>query len=456
MSTVAEKVEKDMLELGTKIDKYQSDNKEQTEKVLNRANELEKTIKELEGKLVQARAGLAVSVPGVDEGKDKFSFQRAFYGIITNDWSESGYEREVINQTQKRAVQQASTDALGGFLIPIQVSAEIIGELRNELIVSALGVRTLANLPSGIYEFNKKKSHATAQPKSEVGVSQRTGVSFNQMRLAPHIISAYVPMSERIIRASNPAIEGIVREDLRLALAERMETGFFFGNGTGNDVTGIANLPGVLGSNDYVGTNTLGLTATNRHIFNADVAIGHRLTFEDIIMTLETYLSDMNALPRNSSAIKLATNSGVKRLLRTEKVWTYDNTATPTNTNLPYRMNMPMTDAEIEARTGYSTVTSNIIPISGANQGRYTGTYDTPSSGTNKLAFGFFGNWSEVMLALYEGMSIRASRDASDVVSGKFYSAFTQNQVWLRADMEYDVGIRHDEAMLVLNNLKTR
>lgn len=452
-----------LTKLDTKIDENIKKRDEEAKEIKRKFDEqahnatlLAKQLTEIEGRVASITPKLGVSLPGSEDAK--FSFAKAWRAMVTNDWEGASVEKEIFKETEKRAVQAAGTDSLGGFLVPIQVSNEIIDELRNELIVSQLGVRTLTGLPEGIYEFNKKKSHAEAQPKSEQGRSQRTGMSFEQMRLAPHIVSAYIPVTERLLRAANPSIEAICREDLRLALAERMETGFFFGKGGSSDVVGIANMPNVIGANNLVGTNNSGLTPTNRHVFNADAANGHRLTIEDFISTLEMILSDNNALPRQRNGIKLATNNGVFRLARTEKYWTYDasGASEANKLNLPFRMNLPMTMDELQGRVGYPLIDSNIIPITGVNQGTYTGTYDDPSSGTKKLAYGFFGVWAEIYLAIYGGMAMRATRDASDIVSGKFYSAFTQNQVWIKADAQYDIGIRHDESMVVLNNLLTR
>jgi HK97 family phage major capsid protein len=439
-------------EMGKTIEARNAKNQEAFTSLSTRADELSKTLTELQGKVgdLVSRSGMAVSLPGVDEQKEKFQFHRAFKGILTHDWTGCEFEREVLQQTEKRAVQQGSVDNLGGHLIPIQTSAEMIDELKNELIMSALGARMLLGLAPGTYEFTKKTSSATAASKSEIGRSQRTNVTFGNLKLSPKMISAYVPMSERLVRSSSPSIEAIVREDLRFALAEKMETLLFFGSGSNNEPTGITKMAGILGGN-----NT-GVDSGDRHYFEDDAAAGHRLTHEDII-TLEGELADRNALRRGAN-IKLATNHGVLRLLRTEKYWSYDASGASAAelANLPFRSTMPMTDGEVMSRIGHPIVHSNIFPTSGENQGVYTGTYDSPSSGTKRLTHGVFGDWAELLVAIFSGMSIRASRDASDIVDNKFQSAFVQNQVWLRADMEFDFNTRHDEAFVVLNNLMTR
>jgi len=440
--------------IDTRFDKVGADYKKQFDDMATKCLNLEADLKTMEGKLSEAvKSKLAVSVPGVDEGKEKFSFQRSIAAMINNDWSSAPYEQEVLNQTQKRAVQQGSTDALGGFLIPIQVSSEFIDTLRTDLIMSTLGVRILNNLPPGIYEFIKKVSNLEAMNKSETGRSQRTSMAFSNARISPKIISAYCPMSERIMRTSVPAIEGMVREDLRLAVMERMESQFFFGSGGDNEPLGLCNNVSILG-----GRKT-GVTAGDRSYFYSsdDQANGHALSFEDMIQ-LEGELADRNALPR-SGGLKLATNHGVSRLLRTEKYRTYDSGAESEaeKRELPMRTGLPLTEAQIDGITGVGIKHSNIIPITGANQGVYTATYDSPTSGTKKLAQGVFGNFGEVIVGMYQGMAMRASRDASDIIgNNNFQSAFTQNQVWIKIDMEFDVAVRHEEGLVVLNNLRTR
>lgn len=432
------------------LDKIKTDMVDKDGLIDTRIAELTKNIKELELKFVESR-GIGVSVPGVNDGKEQFSFRKAINGISTGSWIGAEYERDVFKETEKRAVQNASTDNLGGFLVPVQVSSDFIDKLRVKLIVDRLNFRTLSNLPSGIYEFNKKKSETTVYPRTELGRSERTGVEFTQIRMSPRMISAYVPMSERLVRTSSPSIEAIVQEDLMYAAKAKMEELIFFGKGGDAEPLGITKYSTILGGN-----NT-GLAAGERHYFNADAANGRILTFEDCI-NLEGELADRNALPDDTGVLALATNHGVGRLMRTEKAFSYDasGASEAVKLNLPIRSGLPLTNAQVESITGLRQVHSNVFPISGANQGVYTGTYDNPATGTKKLSFGVYGDFSQAMLAIYQGMSLRASRDASDVIGSKFYSAFTQNQVWVQINMEMDLGIRQDESFVILNNLKTR
>jgi HK97 family phage major capsid protein len=455
MPTLAEQLELGLKGLSDKIDTTSQDYKSTLEKSQNQVTELERQLKEMGGRIekLSADTGGGVNLPGSeDNDKKKFMFSRAYRAIIQNDWSEAKHEQEVITETKKRAVMQASTDSLGGFLIPIQQASGMIEELRNELILNRLKVRTLNNLPYGIYKFAKKKSHASAYAKSELGAAQRTGMTFGEMSLDPRIVSAYVPVSEVLLNNANQSVESIIREDLRLAVREEMERQFFFGVGGDNEVLGISKQTGVMGA------NSTGVDTGDQFYFQSDAAGGHELTHEDIIMKLEAYLSDNNAMPSDTGTVQLAANPGVSRMMRTTKYWTYDASAATAaqKENLPFRNTVPLTRSQVSDIIGYNIVEGNTIPITGANQGVTSSTIASPSSGTAKLSFGFFGDWNQVFHAMFAGMSITASREASDVVAGKFYNAFTQNQVWIKINMMHALGIRHTESMVVMNNLKTR
>src|SRR5689334_16394087 len=67
--------------------------------------------------LIKSR--LAVSLPGVDLGTkedEKFSFVRAWYGIMTGTWKHAPFEKEVLDQATEKA-GSAATGAAGGYVI---------------------------------------------------------------------------------------------------------------------------------------------------------------------------------------------------------------------------------------------------------------------------------------------------------------------------------------------------
>src|SRR5688572_118395 len=71
--------------------------------------------------------GLGVSLPGVNAGKEKFSFAKAIAGIShqamgQNAWVKigAGFEKEVLDQATKKALDTGTGGAGGGWVVPVE------------------------------------------------------------------------------------------------------------------------------------------------------------------------------------------------------------------------------------------------------------------------------------------------------------------------------------------------
>jgi HK97 family phage major capsid protein len=53
----------------------------------------------------------------------------------------------------------------------------------------------------------------------------------------------------------------------------------------------------------------------------------------------------------------------------------------------------------------------------------------------------YFGNWAELIVGIWQGLTIMASQEAS--------TAFTTNQTWIRFVQEVDVMVRHKESFVL-------
>jgi HK97 family phage major capsid protein len=67
-------------------------------------------------------------------------------------------------------------------------------------------------------------------------------------------------------------------------------------------------------------------------------------------------------------------------------------------------------------------------------------TVPTPDS-----TYAIFGNWAELLIGVWQGITIMASQEASD--------AFAKNQTWVRIVQEVDVMIRHKESFCLASNI---
>ena len=164
------------------------------------------------------RKSSGVSLPGVNDGKQQFSFLKAIRAIRWNDWNDAGFEKEVFDQTRKRAMSQG-TDSAGGYLVPTQHIAELVEMLYDRAVVIALGATVLDNLTGSPVEIPKQTGGATAYWPGENAAITGSDLTLDQLSLTPKVVGCLVKLSNRLIQLSNPSAEGMVRRDIAKALA---------------------------------------------------------------------------------------------------------------------------------------------------------------------------------------------------------------------------------------------
>lgn len=185
----------------------------------------------------QTASQRAVSLPGVNEGKEKFSFARACYAIATKEWDEAPFERDVFKETRKRALS-TGTDTAGGYIVPEQYMAELIPLLRAKLVVQAAGATILDGLTGTPVEIPSQTGGATAAWLAENGTITATDQTLGLKQLTPKMVAAMTKMSRRVQNLSNPSIEAMVRDDLAKVLALAADIAYLKGDGVGKP-TGI-------------------------------------------------------------------------------------------------------------------------------------------------------------------------------------------------------------------------
>lgn len=350
------------------------------------------------------RKSSGVSLPGVNEGKQQFSFLKAIRAIRWNDWNDAGFEKEVFDQTRKRAMSQG-TDSAGGYLVPTQHIAELIEMLYDRAVVIALGATVLDNLTGSPVEIPKQTGGATAYWPGENAAITGSDLTLDQLSLTPKVVGCLVKLSNRLIQLSNPSAEGMVRRDIAKALALAIDLKALRGDGTNNTPTGIANTSGI---------NTVAI-GTSGGVFDFDIA-------SQMIDELDVD----NAL---NGKLGFAFHSKVKGKMKRERVPQFSGDGKGA-----YVM-MPMTDAVLKERLGFAFETTNQIP-----------TNLTKASGTS-LSEVYFGNWEELLIANWGAMQIMASQETSD--------AFEKNQTWVRILQDVDIGVRHAQSFCLVSDANT-
>jgi HK97 family phage major capsid protein len=370
------------------------------EKVENELNSLKKRIEFIE----RANSPRAVSLPGVELEKEKFSFVRAINAIRTNDWSGAGFEKEVFDNTRKKSMG-TGTGSAGGYIVPTQYIAELIEMLREESVVIALGATVLDNLTGSPVEIPKQAGGATAYWVGENADITASSLTFGQLSFTPKSVAALVKFSNRLLTLSNPSIETIVRRDIAQTLALAIDLACLRGSGTAGQPRGIANTSGI---------NTVSIGAN-----------GGPFTF-DIAQDMVTELEIDNAL---KGKLGFVMHPLITKKLKKYKVpqFSGDTGGMP--------VVLPMTDQNLRDLLGYDFKTTTQIP-----------TNLTKGTGSN-LSEVYFGNWQELIIAMWGGLEITASNETSD--------AFQKNQTWVRAIQDVDVGLRHPESFCLCSDATT-
>ena len=348
-------------------------------------------------------------MPGVDEGKEKFSLFKTVNAIISNDWSDAGYEKEVVDQTRKKALA-TSTDSAGGFLVPTQAIQDMIELLRAETVVREIGATVLDGLTGIPVEIPKQTGGSTTFWIGENTAITPSDLTFGQLAMNPHTVAALVKLSNRLVRMSSPAAEQLVRNDIATELALRADLAALRGTGINGEPLGIANTPG-LATVDFNAT-----TAAAGYITNP----GYEQLYD-----MEYQLAQVNALRGNLGFLFHPT---LRRAVAKIRVDQGGGSADG------QFLSSPVTDPQLESYLGYPFRRTTQIP-------------NNLGSGSSTEVY--FGNWSDMIIAMWGGMEILASQETSD--------AFAKNQTWVRILMDMDIGIRHIESFVlginVNNNL---
>lgn len=195
-----------------------------------------------------------------DEEAKQFSIVRACRGALSGKLD--GFEAE-MNQEISRKLGRSPQQ--GGFFVPAEVSAQrmavsrttmaagnfatggatvptehqsMIELLRNMTVLDKVGARTLNDL-SGDLAFPRQTAGSTILNKAETGSSAETNPTLDDLKATPHRLTAYVPFTRQLLAQSSEDVEAMLREDLMLQAAIKMDSEALFGDGAAGAVKGL-------------------------------------------------------------------------------------------------------------------------------------------------------------------------------------------------------------------------
>jgi HK97 family phage major capsid protein len=358
---------------------------------------LDARIKELEG-IVTPRK---VSLPGVDLEKEKFSFFRAVWAIRFNDWSEAGFEKEVFEQTKKRAMEMG-TGSLGGYIVPTEYIAQIVELLRAEAVVIRSGATVMTGLTGSPVQIPKQTGGATGYWVGENISITASDLGLNQINMVPKKVAAMVKLSNTLIKLANPSAEALVRSDIAQTLALKIDLAALRGTGSEYQPTGINIATGL--KTVAVGTN------------------GGNASFDHLI-DMEYELAVDNAL---RGTLGYIFHPAIRRKLLKLKVAQFSGDAAGAY------IIAPISETQFRNWLGYPYQMTTQVPIT-----------LTKGSGT-ALTEIYFGNWADLLIGQWGGMELMASKETSD--------AFEKDQTWVRILQELDIATRHGQSFCLIND----
>lgn len=355
--------------------------------------------------------------PNEPLAKDQFSFSRFFKAIGrkgTPNWKGAEFEEAAIKQGFKtKAAMNIDSDEDGGFLIPAQYLPEqFIGLLYAKSVVKELGATVLDGLTGSPAVLPRMTSGASFAWLGKSARPSATNAKVGNKLLTPKRGSAHGRIQRALVNMGIPSVENMVQEDLAKVAALGMDLAALRGEGDEFEPQGIRFTSGI---------NTISVGA-NGDAMDVDLAY-------DMIGEVEDDNADMGSLG-------WAFNTRITRKLR--KLRADPVTADKGN----YLLTTP---ALIEAGNG----TKRFLEYPARPTTQIPRTITKGSAST--LTEVYFGNWADLVLAMWGGIEIRTSSEASDGTE----SAFLQNEIWYVLDVLMDVGVKRPESFCVATHVIT-
>ena len=180
------------------------------------------------------------SDPVIEVKPDHASISKYLRGTLLNVWDGAEVEKRLFT---KALGQEVGTR--GGFLVPTQVSSQLIPLLKDKSVVRRMpGVKTI-KMRSDKLEFGRVDSGPEISWGGEaVTIAEDTSLEFGQNTLQVKKAVCLYKTSRELLMNANPGIDDIVRAELVEALALEEDRVFLAGTG-GSMPLGLLYMPTV-------------------------------------------------------------------------------------------------------------------------------------------------------------------------------------------------------------------
>ena len=150
---------------------------------------------------------------------------------------------ELRNAATFRAAGSTGDNSTGGFLVPNPLWRQAIDEVRNILVLTRMGARTVP-MESGTLSIARVSGDPTVvASKAENDTITASDVTFDQINLVAHTMAVRCVISRELAEDSINAAE-VIQQAMLGAMAQTMDAKFLRGSGSGEPL-GVVNQTGV-------------------------------------------------------------------------------------------------------------------------------------------------------------------------------------------------------------------
>lgn len=349
-----------------------------------------------------------------------FSLSRAVMAEASGDWSEAGLEREVAQEIRSQIGRSAegiyvpswalakrdllngtvqhrdllTSTNTGAMLGTEHLHSAFIDSLRPEVPVMELGARVIPGLVQDVV-IPRQTAGTSAEWIAEDAAATESTPLYDGVPLAMKQLSANARLTRKMRKQALPALDQIIRDDLRREIAVKLNAAAINGAGTATEPLGLLNTPGI-GSVEIGpdgGMLAWGhVTALMAAVENADAGMGEL-----------GFLSNYKVKGRMLSTPKF--ESGDTAILEADRKGAHV--------------------------AGYRALFTSLVPSD-----------LTKGSGTSLSAL-IFGNWSDMLIGQWGGMDLIVD----DVTES------TRGNIRVTIHSEWDIAIRHPESFAAITEI---
>lgn len=395
--------------------------KDELEKVSNSLEQVQKQIKNL---------GIAgVSGLGDELKKTPFSwtnYVRALYEIsdpsvkASDPWKEAAFEKEVVDEYAKTKQNYATDGTAGGYLIPPEVSTEIIDLAMASIpLLNMLPVKKVTGL-RGDLPIPKITGRPTAYWCGENTKPTASEATYGEIIGRPKRLAGFTKQSKRLIYQSRNVSDKIIKELLSQGISLKLHEGLLKGTGSDYQPKGLTMYQSDFTANGVsLGTN------------------GGRFTVTDAGL-MKMAIDAANEGNDNLSNYGFLMRPEIKWGMKTERIQQFAGQNRSKGQPVSAGKAL-LADSDIMELVGKLATTTQL-------------SNDISKGASSTLSKVIYGNWAYFWMMMWEGLTVRVSDQAGDGSTG---SAFLQNQLYIVAEQEVDCAVTRGAAFTMNQEAET-